>query len=323
MHSIQPQQIQQAYEAIKKADRILIVAHQKPDGDTSGSSLALWHWLDGLGKLASIFCRHELPDQFLFMPNVEVFRNDPAIFEKEWDLIITCDSGDLDYAGVAEYLGDVQNKSVLINFDHHASNKLFADINVVNSSASSTAEVLYTFFEQQSVEISQEMAVCLMTGVFTDTSGFSNAATNHRSLEMASAFVRQGASIQDIHRATIANKNIHVMKLWGKVWSRLRETERGVVYTYILKSDLAESGLSHDAIDGISNYLSQIKDVKAVIVFAERENRVVKLSMRTYDDEVDLSELALAFGGGGHKKAAGCTIPGKIEIVDDQMRIIP
>jgi phosphoesterase RecJ-like protein len=257
------------------------------------------------------------------MPDAHHVRTDHAIFSDDWDIVITCDSGDLEYAGIHEHMKNLAKHAKLMNFDHHSSNKFFGDWNLVDFSASSTAEVVYRFFQENEVPISQEMAVCLMTGVFTDTGGFSNAATNHRALQMAAEFVERGASIPSIHRATIANKNINTMKLWGKIFSRLRETEDGIAVTYVFKKDLDESGLDTDAIDGMSNYLSQIRDAKAIMVFSEREGGYVKASMRTYRDDIDLAKLAEAAGGGGHKKAAGFMVPGRLAVSEKGIFVTP
>lgn len=322
MNTLTPQSMRDAYELMMNSQRILLVAHQKPDGDTSGSTLTLWHWLSDLGKDVEAFCLHTVPEQLSFLPNAHKIKTDASVFNKEWDLLITCDSGDLEYAGVAEHVKTLSKKPKVLNIDHHASNKLFGEVNLLNVQASSTAEVVYQFLQEHKIEISKSMAICLMTGVFTDTGGFSNAATNKQALEMASVFVQKGASIPEIHRATIANKSIPVMKLWGKIMSRLRKTDRGIAYTYILERDFAKYGIDIESIDGLSNYLSQLNDAKAVIVFSEREEGIVKASMRTYHNDVDLSLLASSMGGGGHKKSAGFTVSGRIEETAEGIRIV-
>ena len=135
--------------------------------------------------------------------------------------------------------------------------------------------------------------------------------------------MRCGASLPDIHRATIANKSIAEMKLWGKIMERLRINKYGIAYTYILKADLLESGLEEDSIEGLSNYLSQLDDARAIFVFSERDEGTIKVSMRTYHNDVDLAKLATTLGGGGHKKAAGFTIPGRILHSKDSVQVVP
>ncbi len=322
MNTLSPENLRLAYELMNESKRILIVAHQKPDGDTSGSSLTLLDWLQGQGKVVNVFCLHKVPEQLSFLPNTHLVKNDPALFEEEWDLIIACDSGDLQYAGVQTFIDCMKKKPKIINFDHHASNKLFGDVNLVNIIASSTAEVVYQFLQENKIAITKSMAICLMTGVFTDTGGFSNAATNKQALEMAAHFVKKGASIPEIHRATIANKSISVMKFWGTIMSRIKQTGQGIAYTYILRQDFIETGIDPEEIDGLSNYLSQLNDARAVIVFSERDGGKVKASMRTYHNDVDLALLATSMGGGGHKKSAGFTVDGRIQEFEDGIKII-
>jgi len=322
MNTLSPQNLKEAYDLMMQSKRLLIVAHQKPDGDTSGASLTLLHWLREQGKEAEVFCLHKIPEHLSFLPNAHEVKTHPELFEEAWDTIIVCDSGDLHYAGVAEYIESLKSKPTIINFDHHASNKLFGEVNLVNITASSTAEVVFQFLQEHQVELTKPMAICLMTGVFTDTGGFSNAATNKQALEMASVFVKKGASIPEIHRATIANKRIPVMKFWGKVMARLKQTKEGIAYTYVLQRDFIETGIDPEEMDGLSNYLSQLNDARAVIVFSEREGGKVKASMRTYHNDVDLALLATSMGGGGHKKSAGFTIDGRIEEVKNGIRII-
>lgn len=321
MNTVTNEQLDKALLAMQNADRILLVAHQKPDGDTSGSTFALQSWLQSQGKTAQVFCKDPLAEQYHFLPGSSELITNPDVFKELWDLYIVCDSGDLVYAGVDAFLS-IDNHEV-INFDHHTSNTLFGTINLVDDKASSTAEMVYRFFTHHQIEMNREMAICLMTGVFTDTGGFSNAATNESALEMASHFMKKGISLPDIYRSTIGNKSMEVMKLWGKIMSRLRVNKEGIAYTYVLQQDLLESGLPEDSVEGVSNYLSQLNDARAVIVLSERKDGHVKVSMRTYHNDVDLAKLASSVGGGGHKKAAGFTVPGRLQITENSIQVVP
>jgi phosphoesterase RecJ-like protein len=133
-------------------------------------------------------------------------------------------------------------------------------------------------------------------------------------LAIASDLVRRGASIPEISRATEQNKGLSAMRLWGRLLSRLSESQLGVAYTYVLRKDLLEFGMDDEAIEGLANYLGQLRDMKAIMVISERENGQVKVSMRTHRDDIDLSRLAAAAGGGGHKKAAGFSVPACLEV---------
>lgn len=310
----------QAFEALSKARRVLINAHQKPDGDTTGSSLALALWLQGQGKEVAVFCTHPAAEQFHYLSQASRFVNDPAIFGQPWDVLVTCDSGDLAYAGIQQYVPKFPQKPVIINFDHHASNVFFGDYNIVDISASSTAEVVMRFFQTNHVPVSRDMAMCLLTAIFTDTNGFTNAATTERAMNYAAEFIKLGASLSHIYRATMVNKNVAMLQVWGKVLQRLNTSMHGIVYTYIHEHDLV--GVNAEAVEGISNFLSQLQDARVIMVFHDRGNGTVKASMRTLHDDIDLSEFAKMFGGGGHKKASGFAVFGRLVEEDGRVKIV-
>ncbi|MBI4122124.1 MAG: bifunctional oligoribonuclease/PAP phosphatase NrnA [Parcubacteria group bacterium] len=312
----------QAFAALTAAKRVLLVAHQKPDGDTTSSSLALWHWLTALGKEAAVFCCHHVPETFLYLSHAQEINMDSSVFRQPWDVIVVCDSGDLAYAGIEAFLKYVPAKPVLINFDHHASNKYFGDYNLVDTAASSTAEVVAWFLKEHGQPITTEMGSCLLTGIFTDTNGFTNAATTPGSLQLAAEFLQAGASLPHVYRATMVNKNIHMLTVWGKVLSRLQTSVYGIVYTFVRSQDLPSGTAGTEAIEGISNYLTQLSDARAIMVFHDRGDGFVKASLRTVRDDIDLSAFALLFGGGGHQKASGFTIPGRLEETPDGLRIV-
>lgn len=316
------QEMQRAHDALTKAQRVLIVAHQRPDGDTTGSSLALWHWLDSLGIETLVFCKHPAAEQYLFLSHANHLVSDAKVFKQPWDVMVTCDAGDLRYAGVADYVSSMPKEPVIINFDHHVSNEYFGDFNLVDVRASSTAEVVSRFFEVNGVRVTKDMASCLLAAVFSDTGGFSNAATTQRSLELAANFLRAGASLPHVYRATMVNKNIAMMKIWGRVLGRLQNGPQGIVYTYVKKQDLDDYGVDGESVEGLSNYLSQLQDARAVLVFHDRGDGTIKASMRTVRDDIDLAAFAKHFGGGGHKKASGFTVAGRLEDENGRLRIV-
>lgn len=316
------QESPRAFEAFMAAKRILIVAHQKPDGDTTGSTLALWHWLHGLGKDAVVFCRHQVSEQLHYLANAQSVTTDAAVFSQEWDVLVTCDSGDLLYAGIDALLPSLPRKPIIINFDHHASNQYFGDVNLVDVKASSTAEVVALFLKKYHQTITRDMAMCLLTAIFTDTNGFTNAATTQASLELAAEFMRAGASLPYVYRANMVNKNIATMKIWGTLMQRLQHSVHGIVYTYAYQRDLDADGIGSEAIEGISNYLSQLADARVVMVFHDRGDGFVKASMRTIRDDVDLASFATLFGGGGHQKASGFTVAGRLVEENGKVTIV-
>ncbi|MEK9152331.1 MAG: DHHA1 domain-containing protein, partial [Patescibacteria group bacterium] len=238
---------------------------------------------------------------------------DPAvIISGRPDVIAVFDAGDLGYAGVLDMIAAMNNHPTIINFDHHATNTNFGDINVLDVGASSTAEVVYHFLHSGNVDISREIATCLLTGILTDTGSFSNPATTASSLEAASDLLRRGASIHEVARRLMRNKPMEALRLWGLVLARLKyDAKLGVATTAIFRRDLEDSGVEEEHVEGLSNFLNSFLNAKVVLVLKELPDGKVKGSFRTAD-ELDVSVIAKLMGGGGHKKAAGFTAPGRI-----------
>lgn len=304
------------HTTFKGADRILIVAHQKPDGDALGSTLALAHYLAHLGKTHVCFCIDEVPRQYSYLPRAKEFiTNHEDIQNLHFDVICILDSGDLAYAGVEELIERLQeHKPTIINIDHHPTNTHFGHVNVVHDRASSTSEMIFHFLDFCRHPISQDVATCLLTGILTDTGVFSNLATTPSSLEAASRLLSYGARVKQIMQHTMRNKTLANMRLWGRALSRLKQNpETGVVSTAILQKDFDELGIDDDSTEGISNFLNNLGEAKMIMVYKESKDGKIKVSLRTTQPDVDVSTVAQKYGGGGHRKAAGFTLHGKLQ----------
>lgn len=302
-----------AYEALRKAKRVLVVSHPKPDGDTLGASAAMFNFLTGQGIKVTGFCKDVIPAQYAYMPGVERYTNDFAVFaDTEHDVIAVFDAGDLRFAGIADALAARRAPVTLLNFDHHATNEKFGAVNVLDVAASSTAEVVYDFLRTVAADITQPIATCLLTGILTDTGNFSNPATTWTALEAASDLVRRGGKIQEVANKLTRNKSLTSLRLWGSVLSRLKHHEElGITSTAIFAHEIAAEGIDDEQVEGISNFLNQFLDTRVVLVLKELPEGKVKGSFRTAHD-IDVSMPAKMLGGGGHKKAAGFTVAGRI-----------
>ncbi|TSC56081.1 MAG: phosphoesterase RecJ domain-containing protein [Parcubacteria group bacterium Gr01-1014_18] len=301
--------------AIENAVHILLVTHQKPDGDALGSVLALSHFLESKGKRHKIFCRTPYGNQFDFLSGIDRVTADPVLFsEKRFDLIIVCDSSDLKYAGVEDHLAALPYPMpTLVNMDHHATNTRFGDWVLVDSTASSTTQVLYQFFQDLSIPVTKEMSTCLLTGIVTDTGGFTNPATTFGSLESSASLLLKGAHYNRITTNLVKNKTIPTLRFWGKVMERLEFNPRlGSALTVIKKEDFSDKELDSEAADGIINFLNNLSGVRFVMLLRELYGGKVKVSFRTTDPSMDVSGIAEYFGGGGHAKASGFSIEGRL-----------
>jgi len=313
---------QQIHNHIKQAKKVMIVPHQNPDGDAIGAATAFLEYLAELNKEIVIFCVTPVTDKLRFVPHSTTVITDPAIFkDSSVDTIVVLDSGDLRYAGIATHL--VNHPATIINIDHHATNERFGSYNLVNTTAASTTEILFHFFRANSIRINPRMATSLLTGLTTDTGNFSNAATSVSALAVGGELIRSGGNYNLINNAVIRNKSVESLRLWGKALQRLtKEPDYNMVYTYVTRQDLIEHKVDDQETEGIANFLNNLENPGIVLVLKETANGMVKGSLRTTRNDIDVSLLAKQLNGGGHKKAAGFTVGSTIEEVVKKIKIL-
>ncbi len=293
-----------------RAQRVVIIPHQHPDGDALGSATALAEFLVGQKTEHAIFCATPAAPKFDYLEHAHKLSTDPVIL-KNADTIILVDSGDLRYAGVAEHLKG--HPATIINFDHHATNEQFGHFNFVSTAAASTTEMIYKFFTHNHVRINHHMANSLLTGLITDTDNFTNAATSASAVTAAAELLRSGANLKLINNANLRNKTVPILKLWAVALSRLNLLpEKNMAYTYITQADLHEYNVLDNETEGIANFLNNVEGIDIALILKETSEGTVKGSFRTTHDTTDVSLLAKALGGGGHKKAAGFSVTGTI-----------
>jgi len=305
----------QIYNEITMANKVLLICHQNPDGDALGSISALAYFLDLIKKPYNTFCLTEPAEHLANLPHLIIPNLNGSIWQNaDHDLIIVLDSGDLKYAGVADYIAKLKHEPIIINIDHHSTNKKFGHYNLIISQASSTTEILYFFFKLNNIKITKNMAMALLTGLITDTENFSNPGTTEKSLKVASDLIHRGANFNLVKNWFLKNKSITALKLWGVVLSRLTINEKHqIIYTYVTQNDIKSHGDNEVESEGIANFLNNLSDGQAALILKEQADGKIKGSLRTTRDDFDVAQIATRLGGGGHKKAAGFSIDGPIE----------
>jgi len=313
---------QKILETIESAGNILLVCHYDPDVDAAASICALAEFLERKNKRYTVYCRDQFPSRFYFLPHSEklnyqtgeygessAFRLDFASF----DLIIVCDCGSLGRSGLSEEIKNRRPRQKVIEFDHHPKIDSYADFSVKDHSASATVEIVYDFFRANRIRINKAMAVCILAGIITDTGNFLNPSTTEKAVRVASEMTSVGASLPFILKKIWRNKSVKGLKTWGKVMSSLKiNKELNIASAVLTFKDFSEAEISHEEVEGIANFLGSIEGVKAVLFLREEQEGLVKGSLRTVRPEVDVSRLARALGGGGHTKAAGFSIEGRL-----------
>jgi phosphoesterase RecJ-like protein len=316
-------QTNRAFYLLKKNKNILLVGHKKPDSDTIGSMLALNLALEKLNKNVTCACADPIPPRFNFLPRVKKIFQLKNILDKikGADLIVTLDCGDFKLTGFDHSF--FRPGVFLINFDHHHDSSLFGKINIIKGSVSSTSEIIYDFLVRMGLLIDKDIATCLLCGIFGDTDSFKNPNTTNKTLIITSQLLALGANLKQVTKNTLQDKSLPTLRLWGKILSKIKRHKKlNIVSVVVTQNDLRKSKVSYEDLEGISNFLNSIPDVRASVIMTEKENGEIKGSFRTLQDDVDVSKLARILGGGGHKKAAGFVIPGRFKKNDDKWEIV-
>ena len=244
-------------------------------------------------------------------------------------MIIFLYIGDIKRSQIVDYLKGIYSEKIsTVNIDHHPiafsdpEHEKLIDLHLVDNSMSATAEIIFYYLNHHNHNINRNIATCLLTGILTDTGNFSNKATTDSSMSVAGNLLLCGANLGQITDTIIRNQSVNTLKLWGRALSRLTyNPENRIITTAILLKDLEECQVDKDAADGIANFLNNLRNAKAVIVFREEDDGMVKASLRTTRDDVDVSEIAKKYGGGGHEKAAGFSTKGTLEYDESGWRV--
>ncbi len=296
---------------IKKSQRLLLFAHNGPDGDTAGSVLAMKEYLLSLGKEAEIACNEPLPS-FLESLTAFTFKLPTSLDLKSYDAVIACDSVE---RGFQSILPDLPEKTATVIFDHHPDIKLSADIIILDATSSSACELIYEYFASQEIHITKNIATYLMIGVLSDTGNFQHSNTSTRVLEISSDLMKKGASFSKIIEATFANKKLSTLKLWGIAFEKAKiNPKNGLITTVLTQQDIEQCQATTEDIGQVASILNTVPGTKFSLVLSERENGTIKGSLRSEQYKgVDVSEIAHLFGGGGHKLASGFEVKGQIK----------
>jgi phosphoesterase RecJ-like protein len=230
---------------LRGANRIALVSHRDPDPDTIGSALALGLGLESLGKRVSWHCADPVPEQQRFLHGSERFTQDPPA--EDVDLVVTVDFGSVDRAKFA-----LPARPTLVNIDHHASNDNFGTANLVDVTASATAELVSRVIDALGIKWTPEMATAALVGIMTDTGSFQFPSTDARALDRAARLREAGADLQAITYNIFRNKRFEALKLWGFAFSRLvREPSGQLVWTEIRSGDIERAGARDEDISGL------------------------------------------------------------------------
>lgn len=306
-------------QQINAADNILIISHVNPDGDTLGSMCAMYCALKKHGKKPLMLIQGALPEIYRFLPCIKEAKSycEKNFKAENFDLVITVDVASVDRI-VEEGKKAFNNAKTTICFDHHKTNRGYADFNVINPDASSTGEVLYDFFTDNNIPITKDIAICLYSAILTDTGGFKYESTKARTFNIVSELVKKGANPCEIYRLCYESKPKAMVLFQAYCIENAVFLEQDkIVYTYVTKEGLKKFHAKDEHTDGICEALRQINTVEIAAVLKEVDENTTKISLRSKN--LSVSDIAQTFGGGGHEFAAGCTIRKPLNIAKDKL----
>ncbi len=304
----------EAKALLEKSQRILFTTHQRTDGDDLGSVLALALHLRKEGKEVTIAVIGGVPEQLRYLALTEQVQEN--ITHENFDLLVISGCSAMERVG-NEKIANLQIPK--INFDHHPDNTSFGDVNVVDSTKSAVAELVYDFFKASKWPIDHEIAMCLLTGIVTDTGIFMHSNTKASTLEAAAELVNHGARVSTVTKHTYQGKDLNTLRAWSKALSNVQyDPDQKMVYSILTGEEISELGeLPATAFEGIVETLNKVPEAKFAM-FLKQDKDVIKGSLRSEEYKgIDVQKIARSLGGGGHKLASGFSLIGKL-IKNDQ-----
>ena len=295
------------FEEINKAESIVILTHENPDGDAIGTGLALYNALKQIGKNPDIIIP-EYPRTFEFLPGASEIKKESDI--KKYDLAISVDCATIKMLnGFANYFEDAKVK---ISIDHHSTNTMFGDYNYINPDAPACAQILLVVLEYFKIEITKDIGTCILTGIITDTGGFKYSGVTAETFKFVAELLEKGINVSKVYRRVLQTKTKANFELTKIATNRLEFFEDGkVVFTYITKEDEEKVNAESGDHEGIVEAGRDIEGVE-VSIFLRQTEKGCKVSMRS-NEYVNVSDVCLLLGGGGHVHAAGATLQCSIE----------
>ncbi|SEF97878.1 phosphoesterase RecJ domain-containing protein [Bryocella elongata] len=295
---------------IARHQSFFITSHARPDGDAIGTSLAVMHLLDALGKHSVVAFADAIPNTYLTLPGVERIVHALPSAAPEVAVILECDS--VERTGFDPRSFAAMRPGMVVNIDHHQSGRDYADFNWIDMKACAVAAMIYDLTLAMGIPITCAMATCLYTAVLTDTAAFTHAGTMASTFSLAEHLIQCGADPNGIAQQVYHSNSVGKIRLLGSALSNM-QIDGEVAWTLVTEDEMRQAGAQVEDCEGVVNYLIGIAGVRAAAFLREvalpDNDRHYRLSLRS-KGEIDVARVAEELGGGGHRNASGCTLEG-------------
>lgn len=301
-----------AQKVFSEAKAIKCVCHRNPDGDAIGALTGMAQLLEAHypDTRIELYCVDPSPPTFSFLPFVARIKHD--LTPVEGDAFVFLDSAEPKLTEYHETLPQIFTSAwPSVCIDHHPTNPKYSTVNIVIPDASSTCEIIVDLADAYGWSITPDIATSLLNGVYTDTGGLLHSNTTSRVYRTVSRLLKAGARQQAIVQHVFRTAKLSTLRLWGRVLEKISVTPEGGAIAALTEGDFLSTGAEYSELTGAIDYVNAVPGMKFSLVLTERGGKV-KGSLRTLRDDVDVAKMAANFQGGGHKKAAGFAVDGKL-----------
>jgi bifunctional oligoribonuclease and PAP phosphatase NrnA len=302
---------EQVLRELRSAEKLIVVTHENPDGDALGSLVAMQEILVAMGKDSAAFIDERelpLPHEYRFLPLADALHSPPADVEERTIVFVDCGNLERNPAEALRRPG-----MHIVNIDHHHDNTHFGTVNLVDPEASCTAEIVWDLMHGLGVVATLEVAEALYVGLITDTGRFMYENTTARAHRMAAELIDGGVDVHEIYRRVYEGIPYGKLALLARGLANIKRYDGGrLTVTELSESDFVDSGAQESYSEGLIDHLRAVEGTAVAALIRDRMratdgNRQRKVSLRSSDERVDVSRIARAQGGGGHRQAAGFT----------------
>lgn len=293
-------------ELAQKAENVYIIGHVNPDGDCIGATIAFAMLLEKKGIGAKVLLSN-VPDTYSYLPIQKWVTNK---VDTPIDLLVVLDCGDMGRLG--EFEEAAKQAKTIVNIDHHFSNPSFGHYNLVDADASSTSEMIFNIIDDEAL-LDEEIAKALYTGIIYDTGIFKHSCTTRRTHQVAGKLIQYGFAFSEIIDRLFFTKSLVGLKLQSKAIENIRTySNEQIILSYLTEEEVNTLGASKKESEGIIQMLNEVEGVEVAAFLFPVGLDKYKVSLRSRG-KVDVCKVAMAFGGGGHIKASGCTMDGPLD----------
>ncbi|MNK03045.1 Bifunctional oligoribonuclease and PAP phosphatase NrnA [compost metagenome] len=311
-------ELRDAQAFLMEHNDFLVVSHVQPDGDAVSSTLAVGWLLSCLGKNYTMVNEGPIPRRMSYLWHADqIIDLSEHPLETTYKHVICVDCADFQRVGQTQkYFAE---NALILNIDHHPTNDAYGSVNLIHAKAAATAEILFDLIEFMGVQMTEDIATALYTGLLTDTGGFRYSNTTPKVMAAASKLLQYGVDGPGLSELLLEQLTYPQLRVLTKALNKLQLSEDGTIgWVSITPKDMIETGAANEDLEGIVNYPRNIQGVEVGMLFKVIHDNAVKVSLRSAG-KVDVAAVAQSFGGGGHVRAAGARIEGNLDQIIKQV----